>query len=290
MSGRRLKPSRPTDGERRAPSSVSSEGKPSKLDHVPHAILDWATVYQDNFVPIKSRDMDGPLRLVAYTRLSQSNAHEGESHESQRERIEAWATGAGHEVVDGRRDTVSGENGVDDRPGFLEALRAVEDDLADGVVVSALDRLARRLTTQEALLATVWRRGGVVFEVGLGEVPQDDPHDPARTLIRQVMGAVSQYERAMIVKRMADGRRRSVKQGRLIGPAPAFGWIKDPDDPGRAVPDPETYPLVEAAVAKRNSGATLRAVGAYLEDETGRSWSATQVKRVCERYERYATT
>lgn len=230
------------------------------------------------------------MRLVAYTRLSQSNANEGESHAAQRERIQAWAREAGHEVVGHHQDTVSGENGVEDRPGFLEALDALDAHRADGIAVSALDRLARRLSTQEALLATVWRRDKGVYEAGMGEVPPDDADDPYRTFVRQVMGAAAQLERALIVKRMADGRRRAVRQGRSIGPAPSFGWIKDPDDRGRVLPDPQTFPLVEDAVARLSDGATLRQVADYLEDKTGRLWHPTQVARIRERFQRYATS
>lgn len=260
------------------------EGEPS---------LRWAALYQDNFGLVqwtrRRARGKGLMRLVAYTRLSQANAHEGESHDAQCERIEAWAKNAGHIIVARHRDTVSGENGAEERPGWLDALEAVEQEEAAGVVVSALDRLARNLTTQEALLTTVWRRGGAVYEAGMGEVPQDNPDDPYRTFVRQVMGAAAQLERSLIVKRMGDGRRRAVKQGRLIGPAPSFGWRKDPDDPGRPVPDPETFPLVEEVVRRRESGETLRAIGAYLQEETGRQWSPSMVNRLCERHARYAS-
>ena len=56
-----------------------------------------------------------------------------------------------------------------------------------GVVVYNLDRLARKLTVQEGVLATVWDRGGSVFSLGDGgEVQQDDPDDPMRTAMRQM--------------------------------------------------------------------------------------------------------
>lgn len=229
------------------------------------------------------------LNLVAYTRLSQANAHEGESHSGQYERIIAWATPNGHTVVAHCSDTVSGENGPNDRPAFLEALDIIDERGADGVVVASLDRLARKLSTQEAILATVWRRDGVVYEVGMGEVPQDDPNDPYRTFVRQVMGAAAQLERAVIVKRMADGRRRAIRNGRSIGPAPNLGWNKDPDDPGRMVPDPATFPLVEHAASLLGSGCTLQEVAQYLTKETNRRWHPTQVARLRDRYERYGS-
>lgn len=229
------------------------------------------------------------MRLVAYTRLSQANDREEESHDDQRERIGAWSGLTGHEVVGHHRDTVSGVCGADDRPGFVEALEAVSEGEADGVVVRDLTRLARMLTTQEALLAAVWSRGGRVFVTGAGEVYEDDPEDPMRTAMRQMAGVFSQLERAMIAKRMADGRRRAVRDGRLIGPAPAFGWLRDPDDRGRPVPDPVTFPLAREAMRRREAGESLRAVGGYLTLATGRTWHPTSVKRLVERFERYGS-
>ena len=181
---------------------------------------------------------------------------------------------------------MSGSNGPDDRPGFLYALDALEDQDAEGIAVSSIDRLARKLTTQEALLATVWNRNGSVFEAGMGEIPKDDPNDPYRTFIRQVLGAAAQLERSLIVKRMADGRRAAINRGRSIGPAPSFGWVKDPNDGGNLLPDPSTYPLVERSMMMLDDGATLSQVGEFLAGETSRRWHPTQVARLRDRYER----
>jgi DNA invertase Pin-like site-specific DNA recombinase len=256
------------------------------------AMPEGMDLYHSNFLLLQSLDRerqeDRPMRLVAYTRLSQANAHEGESHEAQRQRIEAWATDAGHEVVLHTQDTVSGENGAEDRPGFVDALDALTEGEADGIVVSSIDRLARKLTTQEALLTTVWRRGGHVYEVGMGEVPKDDPGDPYRTFVRQVLGAAAQLERALIVKRMGDGRRNAIKRGRLIGPAPSFGWLRDSDDRGQPVPDPDSFPLVEEAVRRKEAGDSLRSIGAWLAEQTDRPWHPPQVQRIIERHKRYS--
>ena len=227
------------------------------------------------------------MRLVAYTRLSQANSHEAESHADQEANIRRWAEHEGHTIVETYTDTVSGANGAEDRPGFLDALDAIEDHDADGIVISSIDRLARKLTTQEALLAIVWNRSAAVFEVGLGEIPKDDPEDPYRTFVRQILGAAAQLERSLIVKRMANGRRAAIRRGRSIGPAPSFGWHKDPDDPGHLLPDPDTYPLVEKSMAKLSSGATLAEVGSFLASVTDRRWHPTQVARLRDRYQRY---
>ena len=227
------------------------------------------------------------MRLIAYTRLSQANSHEAESHSDQEARIMQWAAQANHLIVQTCQDTVSGSNGAEDRPGFLDALDAIETHDADGIVVSAIDRLARKLTTQEALLATVWNRSAAVFEVGLGEIPKDDPEDPYRTFVRQILGAAAQLERSLIVKRMANGRRAAIRRGRSIGPAPSFGWRKDPNDPGNLLPDPATFSLAQEAMAMITDGATLAEVGSFLASATGRRWHPTQVARLRDRYRKY---
>ena len=66
----------------------------------------------------------------------------------------------------------------------------VEDGTASGLVVYKLDELARSLTVQEGTLAKVWGLGGSVFSVDLGEVARDDPDDPMRTAMRQMVGGL----------------------------------------------------------------------------------------------------
>ena len=60
--------------------------------------------------------------------------------------------------------------------------------------VYRLDRLARDLIVQETVLAEVKRLGGEVFSTSAAEAGylSDDPDDPSRKLIRQVLGAVAE--------------------------------------------------------------------------------------------------
>ena len=102
------------------------------------------------------------------------------------------------------------------------ALAALEAD-ADALVVANIDRLARALHVQEAVLAKAWAAGARVFSVTDGEILKDDPTDPMRTFVRQVMGAAAQLERGMVVARMQGGRRRLAAAGRHIGGTVPYG-------------------------------------------------------------------
>src|SRR4029453_6892140 len=92
---------------------------------------------------------------------------------------------------------------------------AVRARNAHGVVVPRLDRLAPDLVLQETLLAEVKRLGGRVYSAtpGEDEFLADDPKDPSRRLIRQILGAVNEYERSMIALRMRGGRERKRAAG-----------------------------------------------------------------------------
>jgi len=168
------------------------------------------------------------MRVVAYLRVSTNGqAEHGFGLDVQDAQVREWAKAHGHDVVRTCRDeAVSGAADAVDRPGLACAMGAVPAD-ADAVVVARLDRLARSLTVQEALLAAIWRDGGAVYSVDQGEVKQDDPDDPFRTAMRQMAGVFAQLDRAMIVKRLRDGRKaKTAAGGHGVGQYP-FGHSKD---------------------------------------------------------------
>jgi DNA invertase Pin-like site-specific DNA recombinase len=117
-------------------------------------------------------------------------------------------------------DALSGALGIDKRPGLEAALVALEAGEADGLVVHRPDRLARELHVQEAALAHAWSVGDHVrvFEAAEGEeIKRDDPNDPQRRFLRQVMGAAAELERGLIRARLHGGRRRKAAAGGYIG-------------------------------------------------------------------------
>jgi len=144
------------------------------------------------------------VKLVAYVRVStESQAEEGLGLEVQEQAIRAYAALHYQELVAITQDEgISGTKPAAERPGLTEALALIEDGGAEGLIVARLDRLARTLVVQEAVLGHVWKHTGRVFSVDVGEVLQDDPDDPMRTAMRQMMGVFAQLERAHISARL----------------------------------------------------------------------------------------
>lgn len=206
------------------------------------------------------------MRVVGYVRVStREQVEHGLGLDVQERSIRQWCRANGHRLVAIHADAgVSGSNGVEDRVGLPLALEAVRDGQTEALVVARLDRLARALTVQEATLAAVWRLGGKLFTVDGGEVLPDDPDDPMRTAMRQMVGVFSELERRMVVKRLRDGRRRKAELGGFAYGSPAFGQRADD---GALVVDADEAATLARIRQLHAEGASLRTMAATLTAE-----------------------
>lgn len=128
-----------------------------------------------------------------------------------------------HTVIDGDKVSTSGKSTIDEREGLMSAMQWIADGRADGILAPNLDRLARELTVQEAVLAYVWALGGRVFTADHGEHLEDDESDPMRTAMRQMRGVFHQLDRGLIRKRLREGRHAKGEKGGYAYGAPRFG-------------------------------------------------------------------
>ena len=118
---------------------------------------------------------------------------------------------ARYELVDTFYDeAVSGIDPVDERPGFAAMLNRIAGNGVRVILVETANRLARDLIVQE----TGWR-----FLQGLGVtlIAVDSPDSfldttPTAGLIRQVLGAVSQFEKAALVAKLRAARERKKRE------------------------------------------------------------------------------
>lgn len=231
------------------------------------------------------------MRLAAYLRVSSAAQMDAWGMDRQEAAIRQYIAAGEHEVVAWFRDEgLSGTLEAIDRPGLTAAIEAVKDG-ADGIVVADLDRFARALTVQEAALAVIWKEGGRVFLASqASEVHANDPDDPARGFIRQVMGAVAEFEKNQAVKRMRDGKRaKAAAGGKAVG-AYAFGWRGEGSGRQRdAAPDPAEQETVRRILALRDDGHSYREIAALLSADNastrfGRDrWAPMTIKRIYDR-------
>ena len=232
------------------------------------------------------------MKVVGYLRVSTDRqAEEGLGLEVQEDTLRSWARSNGHQLVKVLRDEgISGSNGIETRLGLAEALNLLKVGDAEGLVVYRLDRLARDLVLQEQLLAEIWRMGAEVFSTSDAEQGylQDDPSDPSRKLIRQVLGAVAEYERAMIRLRLEAGRKRKSANGGYAYGGPPFGFMAAN---GELVPEPSEQLTLARIRTLHDDGKSLREIARALDNEElkprrSERWQPRQVGRIVSRLEK----
>lgn len=229
------------------------------------------------------------LRAVIYLRVSTTaQAVDGYGLAAQERACRLFAQRQGLRVAGVLSDEgVSGTLDAHERPGLLDALATIRDGAADVLIVARLDRLARSLTVQEAILAEVWTLHRDVYSADTGIVLRDDPDDPMRTFVRQVMGAAAQLDRAMIVKRMRDGRKaKKDAGGHSVGPAP-YGWTAQS---GKLIRHPAEQAALALMLRMHNEKQTTRAIAAALAarpdlypTKRGGAWTSPVVSRIIAR-------
>lgn len=155
------------------------------------------------------------MRLVAYVRVSRDD----ERPENQEYAVYRWAAERGHQVVETVRDVgVSGVLPPGERPGWQKAMQLLES--ADGVVVYALDRVARSLWDLAAVVKELEGRGKLLLSVREEWLQNVDPK--VRQLIISVLGWAAEMEREFIRERTREAIARLKAQGKHVGRSPKW--------------------------------------------------------------------
>ena len=150
------------------------------------------------------------MKLLAYIRVSE----ETENPENQKYAIYEWAARSGHQVLNVYEDIgVSGALPPVERPGFRKLLEAV--DGADGVVVYALDRIARSLSELVEVFKLLEAKGKVIISVRESWLQQLDP--AVRKLIVAILGWAAEMERMFISERTKLALQRLKARGVKLG-------------------------------------------------------------------------
>ncbi len=216
---------------------------------------------------------------LAYLRTSSATnvGADKDSEKRQRMAIAAYAKRAGLEIVGEHYDAaVSGADPVGARTGFTNLLAHTEVGSVRIILVEAASRFARDLMVQEAGHAMLAR-------MGIALVAADDPDaftadTPTAVLVRQLLGAVSQFERATLVAKLKAARdRRSAAAGRRIEGRPGHAKVM-PDLVRQAHRLARRSPRDGSKRSLRDIAAELEQLG-YLT-ATGRRFGPGQVKRL----------
>jgi DNA invertase Pin-like site-specific DNA recombinase len=216
------------------------------------------------------------VKAIAYFRTS-SETNVGADKDTlkrQREAVTKYAKIGGYQIIaEYTDDGVKGADPVDQRPGFAAMLAHIAGNGVRTVIVENASRFARDLIIQE----TGWR---FLRDMGVTLIAADRPDaflddGPTATMVRQILGAVSQFEKAALVAKLKGARDRKKAATGKCGGRKSY-----------AERDPEMVALAKklARYPVDNRRRSLRDVAAELEAQghttNGKRYSAVAVSRM----------
>jgi DNA invertase Pin-like site-specific DNA recombinase len=223
-------------------------------------------------------------KCFSYLRVSSVGQVDGDGFPRQREKIDAYCRA--HDLVverEFRDEGVSGTKEMSDRPGLKDLMVAIELNGVRTVLVERADRLARDLMVGELILKEFREMKPDdpvrVIAVDTGtELTIGDTGDPTKVLIRQLLGALAQWEKTSLVQKLRAARERIRKGGVRCEGGPPFGIVED------------EKAIVARMLELRGQNKTLSQIADVLNAEGHRTkrngcrWHRTSVTRVLRRH------
>ena len=215
-----------------------------------------------------------------YIRLSE--ADEGKSYESesesvlnQRNILMSFIKEKGFIFVDEYVD--DGYSGTTfDRPGFQRLLTDIKAKRINLVVVKDLSRLGRDHILTGYYVETFFPENGIRFISmleGYDNAINQASNDSATWLF-----ACNDYyskQNSIKIRNVLNDKRRN---GKFIGSAPSYGYLRDPNDKGRLIPDPEYAWVVKKIFDMAYNGVRLSEITTYLNDNNIKTPSSLKRK------------
>jgi DNA invertase Pin-like site-specific DNA recombinase len=237
------------------------------------------------------------VRLVGYARVStEDQAREGVSLEAQRERLAAYATAHGFELVSVEVDAgISGKVAPAQRPGLARALDRVRGGEADGLVMLKLDRLSRSTRDVLDLVDETGRDGWRLVSVS----ENLDTATAAGRLVVTVLAALSQMEREQVAERTRFALDAIAREGRGRSRFTPYGWrTADGSTENRAgdhselVAHTDEQAALRRIVRHRKHGKGARRIATALSRQgtnprSGKPWTPESVAAILRRLDRW---
>lgn len=177
------------------------------------------------------------MNVFSYIRVSGLGQADKDGPERQRIAIKDFC--AKHKLDDLNEfsESISGTIEAMDRPAFADLIikanifnQSPHDTLhIRGIVVENMDRLARDVMVSELLFRECRKFGIQVFCANTGELVDvaTNEGDPTRKMMRQILGAIAEWEKTMIVRKLGSARKRHrLNAGRCEGRKP-YGFTPE---------------------------------------------------------------
>ena len=157
------------------------------------------------------------VKAVIYIRTSSATNLSGDSEDRQRDAVAKYADSQGYEVVSGAYDqAVKGSDSIHERKGFAQLIQYCLDNDVTTILCENASRFARDVIVQELGYRELKK-------LNLQLIPVDAPDyftgdSPSLNMIRQILGAVSEFEKSNLVSKLRGARERiKLRDGKCEG-------------------------------------------------------------------------
>jgi len=216
-------------------------------------------------------------RVFAYIRVSTTEQLDKGGYERQLQSVTKFCEQKGWTIFRVFEDQQSGGAAFESRRKLQECLDLCNNVTGvTAIVVERADRIARDMIEQEIFFRECAKRKVLVYSADSGEELVEADADPTRKLIRRIIGALAEWEKDQIARKLLAGRRRK----KLLTGKPCGG--------------PEPYSdrgAIDYIVSLRCKGMGYHKIAAHLNTLKcaytppggGKFWFPATIKRIFDR-------
>lgn len=193
-----------------------------------------------------------------YIRLSQEDKDKDKKYESdsesvinQRELLTNYVKNNNFNLIGEYVD--DGYSGTDfERPGFQKLIEDIKEKKINCVIVKDLSRLGRDHIKTGYYMETYFPEKNVRF-ISILESYDSFKNQASNDSSTFIIACNDYYSKQNSIK-IRNVLNEKRKSGKFVGSLPCYGYMRDPEDKGHLIPNPETAPIVKNIFKWRADG------------------------------------
>ena len=204
-----------------------------------------------------------------YIRLSQEDKNkkyesDSESVINQKELLRSYVKNNKFNLIGEYVD--DGYSGTDfDRPGFQRMLEDIKNKKINCVIVKDLSRFGRDHVMTGYYIETFFPENNVRF-ISILESYDSFKNQASNDSSTFIIACNDYYSKqnSIKIRNVLNDKR---KNGKFIGSLPSFGYMRDPEDKGHLIPNPDTAPIVKNIFKWRADGVGPTEIATRLNND-----------------------